>query len=68
MKSLPRVAVVRPQAEQRPEAALSAVVHQPAAELSPVVAEFSVVAHRAVRPVAEVAVVLGVVVAARRLT
>ena len=46
MKSLPRVAVVRPQAEQRPEAALSAVAHQPAAELSPVVAVLSVVAPR----------------------
>ncbi len=46
---------------------LSAAAPQPAAELSPVVAEPRVVARRAVRPV-EVAVVLGVVVPERRLT
>ena len=51
----------------RLEVVLSAVAHQRVAEPSPVVAELRVVARRAVRPV-EVAVVLGVVVPARRLT
>ena len=60
--------MVCPQAEERPEAVLSAVDHQPTAELSPAVVDLSVGAHRVVRPAAEVAVVLGAVVAARRLT
>jgi hypothetical protein len=66
LKSSPRFEATRHRAEERLRV-LSAVDPQPAAELSPVVAAPRVVARRGVRPV-EVAVVLGVVVPARRLT